>query len=309
MTWSPSRLPEQRGRVFVVTGGNAGLGYFTAEQLASTGAHVVLASRNMQKADAAIRAIRDRVPRASLDRMAVDLSSLESATAAGAAIAEFDRLDGLVLNAGATTGSRSRLETDDGLEAILAGNYIGHFALTAAAWPILARTPESRLVGLGSLATEIVPLDPADLLSERRFGFFRAYAFSKHAIHGFVLELDRRARAAGAGVSGILAHPGYAIDGLSPLRTGVVERSAAERAYGASIALAAQGKNRGAAPTVRALLDPTVVGGEFVGPEFLTRGRPVLQEPVASSASPEFGAYLWQQSELWTGVRFDVTAR
>jgi len=309
MTWSPSRLPEQRGRVFVVTGGNAGLGYFTAEQLASTGAHVVLASRNMQKADAAIRAIRDRVPRASLDRMAVDLSSLESATAAGAAIAEFDRLDGLVLNAGATTGSRSRLATDDGLEAILAGNYIGHFALTAAAWPILARTPESRLVGLGSLATEIVPLDPDDLLSERRFGFFRAYAFSKHAIHGFVLELDRRARAAGAGVSGILAHPGYAIDGLSPLRSGVVERSAAERAYGASLALAAQGKNRGAAPTVRALLDPTVVGGEFVGPEFLTRGRPVLQEPVASSASPEFGSYLWQQSELWTGVRFDVTAR
>jgi hypothetical protein len=57
---------------------------------------------------------------------------------------------------------------------------------------------------------------------------------------------------------------------------------------------------------VRALLDPTVVGGEYVGPAFLTRGRPVLQRPIASSASPEFGAYLWAQSELWTGTRFDV---
>jgi len=308
MSWHPGRLPAKHGRVYVVTGGNAGLGYFTAEQLASTGAHVVLASRDSKKADAAIRSIRALHPRASLDRLTVDLSSIASARAAGSAIADFDRLDGLVLNAGMTTGSSSRLETDDGFEATMATNYIGHFALTAAAWPVLARTPESRVVGLGSLSTDIVRLDPSDLLSERRYGFFRAYAFSKHAIHGFTLELDRRSRAAGAGVSAIIAHPGYAIDGLSPERPAILTRGAGDRVYGAAIALAAQGKNRGAAPTVRALLDPVVVGGEFVGPEFLTRGRPVLQRPVASSASPEFGAALWSQSELWTDAAFDVTA-
>ena len=308
MSWHPGRLPAQNGRVYVVTGGNAGLGYFTAEQLASTGAHVVLASRNAKKADAAIRSIRERVGRASLDRITVDLSSLESASAAGATIAEFDRLDGLVLNAGATTGSRVRLETDDGLELTMATNYVGHFALVAGAWPILARTAESRVVGLSSLATEIVRLDAGDLMSDRRYGFFRAYAFSKHAMHGFVLELDRRSRSASAGVSGVLSHPGYAIDGLTPERAGIASRGPGDRAYGASIAVAAQGKNRGAASIVRALLDPTVVGGEYVGPEFLTRGRPVLQRAAASSASPEFGAYLWAQSELWTGVRFDVAA-
>jgi len=308
MSWRPSQLPAQPGRVYLVTGGNAGLGYFTAEQLASTGAHVVLASRDAKRADAAIRSIRARYPRASLDRLTVDLGSIESARAAGTAIAEFDRLDGLVLNAGMTTGSRTRLESDDGLELTMATNYIGHFALTAAAWPILARTQESRVVGLGSLSTDLVPLDPGDLLSERRYGFFRAYGFSKHSIHGFVLELDRRSRAASAGVSAIIAHPGYAIDGLSPERSGIVSRSTGDRVYGAAVAIGAQGKNRGAASTVRALLDPTVVGGEFVGPEFLTRGRPVLQRPIASSASPEFGAYLWAQSELWTGAPFDVTA-
>jgi NAD(P)-dependent dehydrogenase (short-subunit alcohol dehydrogenase family) len=306
VSWNPARLPAQHGRVFVVTGGNAGVGYFAAEQLAGAGAHVVLASRDTKKADAAIRSIRSLVPRASLDRIAVDLSSLESAVAAGSAIADFDRLDGLVLNAGATTGSRERLESDDGFELTMATNYLGHFALAARAWPILARTPESRVVGLGSLSTEIVRLDPHDLMSEHRYGFFRAYAFSKHAIHGFILELDRRSRAASAGVSGVLAHPGYAIDGLSPVRPGVLERSTGDRIYGASTALATQGKNRGAASVVRALLDPTVVGGEFVGPEFLTRGRPVLQLPVLSSAAPEFGAYLWAQSEQWTGQRFEV---
>jgi len=306
MTWRPSRLPAQKGRVYVVTGGNVGLGYFTAEQLASTGAHVVLASRDSKRADVAIRSIRSLYPRASLDRITVDLSSLESAAAAGSAIADFDRLDGLVLNAGITTGSRTRLETDDGLELTMATNYIGHFALTAAAWPILARTPLSRVVGLGSLATDIVPLDAGDLLSDRRYGFFRAYGFTKHAMHGFVLELDRRSRAAGADVAAMLAHPGYAIDGLSPERPGIVSRGPGDRAYGAAVAVGAQGKNRGAASTVRALLDPTVVGGEFVGPEFLTRGRPTLQRLAASSASPEFGAYLWAQSELWTGTAFTV---
>ena len=306
MSWSPSRLPAQHGKVFVVTGGNAGLGYFTAEQLASAGAHVVLASRDLQRADAAIRSIRGRVPRASLDRLRVDMSSMESAAAAGSAIADFDRLDGLILNAGTTSGSRERRVTDDGHELTFATNYLGHFALTANAWPILARTPESRVVGLGSLSTLIVRLDPDDLQTERRHNFFRAYALSKHAIHAFTLELDRRSRRAGAGVSAVLAHPGYAIDGLSPLRPGIVEPTPLERAAAASIALGAQGKNRGAAATVRAALDPTVVGGEFVGPEHLTRGRPVLQVPIASSASPEFGAYLWAQSELWTGARFSV---
>jgi NAD(P)-dependent dehydrogenase (short-subunit alcohol dehydrogenase family) len=306
VSWSPSRLPAQHGKVFVVTGGNAGLGYFTAEQLASAGAHVVLASRDIQKADAAIRSIRALVPRASLDRIRVDTSSMESSAAAGSAIADFDRLDGLILNAGSTSGSRERQVTDDGHELTFATNYLGHFALTAKSWPILVRTPESRVVGLGSLSTLLVPLDAGDLQTERRHGFFRAYALSKHAIHGFTLELDRRSRAASAGVSAVLAHPGYAIDGLSPFRPGIVEPTPLERAAAAGIAFGAQGKNRGAAPTVRAVLDPSVVGGEFVGPERLTRGRPVLQVPIGSSASREFGAYLWQQSELWTGVPFAV---
>jgi NAD(P)-dependent dehydrogenase (short-subunit alcohol dehydrogenase family) len=306
VTWRPSRLPDQSGRVFVVTGGNSGLGYFTAEQLASAGAHVVLASRDLQRADAAIRSIRALVPRASLDRLRVDTSSMASAAAAGSTIADFDRLDGLILNAGTTSGSRERRVTDDGHELTFATNYLGHFALAARAWPILARTPDSRVIGLGSLSTLLVGLDAADLQTERRHDFFRAYALSKHSVHGFILELDRRSRRASAGVSAVLAHPGYAIDGLSPFRPGVVEPTPLERAAAAGIAFGAQGKNRGAAATVRAVLDPTVVGGEFVGPEYLTRGRPVLQRPVSSSASADFGAYLWQQSEFWTGESFTL---
>jgi len=305
MTWTPAHLPAQTGRTFVITGGNSGLGYFTAEQLAGAGAHVVLASRNSQRADVAAHSIRGQVPGASVDTMSLDTSSSASVRAAGARLADFERLDGLILNAGTTTGSNTRQTSVDGNELTLATNFLGHFALTALAWPALVRRPESRVVGLGSLATLLVKPDLDDLQSERRFEFFRAYGFSKHAMHGFILELDRRSRAAGLDVVPVLAHPGYAVDGLTPFRPGISQPSTAKRVSSALLP-ATQGKNRGAAPTVRAALDPEVVGGELVGPQFLTAGRPVIQHPVASSAAPEFGARLWELAERYTGVTFDV---
>ena len=308
MTYSPGALPEQTSRTFVITGGNAGLGYFTAEQLASTGAHVVLAARNSERADAAVRSLRALVPGASVDTVPLDLTSLASVRAAGARLADYGRIDGLVLNAGITSGSRRRELTGDGFETTFQSNYLGHFALTALAWPALARTAGSRVVGLGSLSTSLVRLAPDDLQTAGRYDFFRAYGLSKHAIHGFILELDRRARLAGTPVSAVLAHPGFALDGLSTFRPGVMEPTVVEKLRDRALFAGAQGKNRGAAPIVRALLDPEVVGGEFVGPEFLVKGRPVLQQPVASSASPEFGGLLWAMSEDWSGVEFNPLA-
>lgn len=319
MTWNPAAPPRQDGRAFVVTGGNAGLGYFAAEQLAATGARVVITSRSEEKAEAAMASIRLRVPNADLGFVELDLASLDSARTAGERLAGMERLDGLVLNAGRTTGSPRRKTSADGNELTFGTNYIGHFALAAAAWPALARTAGSRVVGLGSLSTRIVPLDADDLQSERRFGFFRAYAFSKHAMHGLIFELDRRLRATGEHAVGwrhygarpddplhsaVLAHPGLALDGLSAVRPGITDSKypQLERA----LAFAAQGKNRGAAATVRALLDPALPSGAFVGPRGWLKGRPVPTRPVRSSASPEFGRRLWELSEEWTGTTFEV---
>lgn len=290
----------------MITGGNAGIGYFTAEQLAGAGAHVVLAVRDVAKAGVAADSIRGQVPGASVDILQVDLSSMESVRVAGKTLRAYDRIDGLVLNAGRTTGPGRRSESVDGNELTLATNFIGHFALTAGAWPALSRSMRARVVGLGSLSTLLVPFDVMDLQTRTRHGFFRAYGQSKHAVHAFTLELDRRARAARASVSGVLAHPGYAVDSLSPFRPGISEQSTLARVAASPFGIGAQGKNRGAASVVRALLDDEVVGGEFVGPAQVTRGRPVLQLPVASSATPEAGAAVWALAERWSGVRFVV---
>ena len=306
MTWTPARLPDQSGRTFVVTGGNSGIGYFVAEQLASTGAHVVLACRDTRKAGLAAMSIRGQVRAASLDVLELDVASLESVRTAGDVLRAYGSLDGLVLNAGVTAGSNEREESEDGNELTLATNFIGHFALTALAWPALVKTAGSRVVGLGSLATVTTPFDVMDLQTRHHHTFYRAYSQSKHATHAFILELDRRAREAGVDVAGVLAHPGYAVDALSPFRPGISEPSNSWKLGAAAFGIAAQGKNRGAAPTVRALLDPEVVGGEFVGPARLTSGRPVLQTPVRSSASAEAGAAVWALAERWSGTRFEI---
>ncbi|WP_159046112.1 SDR family NAD(P)-dependent oxidoreductase, partial [Streptomyces sp. WM6372] len=76
--WNVHRLPRADGRVFLVTGGNAGIGYFVAEQLSATGATVVLGSRDPAKAEAATAAIRARVPGARVRAVRLDLADLSS---------------------------------------------------------------------------------------------------------------------------------------------------------------------------------------------------------------------------------------
>lgn len=185
-------------------------------------------------------------------------------------------------------------------------NHFGAFALTALVHPLLPAG--ARVIGLGSLSTKLAKADPDDLQQQHRpYNRSIAYATSKHAVHGFALELDRRLRAVNSPVSSLLAHPGFAVDGLSPARPGVTDvhsrgQDRAERL----LAPMAQGKDRGAWPAVRAATDPEAAGGQFWGPRWMTRGLPATIRPGALSADPAFGARLWLLSEQATGIEFEV---
>lgn len=305
-SWDPTRLPSQTGKTIVVTGGNGGIGYFISEQLAGAGARVVMASRSKDKADAAAAVIRARVPGADLGFVHLDLSSLASIREAADELKALDRIDVLVNNAGLTGGSRSRQTTTDGLELVVGTNAFGPFALTALVFPSLPAG--ARVVGLGSMATRLVKADIGDLQSERgRFKFFTAYAYSKHGMHAFVLELQRRLSAAGSTVESLLAHPGFALDGLAPARPGITDVNSGGRQFGEKLmAPFAQGKDRGAWPVVRAATDPAARGGEFYGPRRNMAGAPVLVQPVAQSAAPAFCAEFWRMAEQATGITFEV---
>ncbi|MGO4425008.1 SDR family NAD(P)-dependent oxidoreductase, partial [Streptomyces sp. MCAF7] len=213
-SWDVHRLPSAPGRNVLVTGGNAGIGYFVAEQLASTGVTVVLGSRDTTKAETAMASIRSRVPGARVRALRLDLADLSSLKASVEAL-RLDRLDAVVHNAGVMLDHPPRRETEDGHELMFATNHLGHFALTSWLAPLLAAAPAARIVTTGSFAAKSERMDLDDLQSTRDYRPKRTYARSKLAQMLFGLELDRRLRVAGSTALSVVTHPGGALDSLT----------------------------------------------------------------------------------------------
>jgi len=283
--WNPAELPRAEGKTFVVTGGHAGIGYFISEQLASTGATVVMASRSEGKARNAMTAIRARFAGANVSYLHLDLSNLSSVAETASALAGLPRVDALVLNAAALL-AKTRSETADGNEAVFGANAVGNFALTVGTMDALERTPGSRVVTLASTAPWLARLRTLDLTNLNStagaYRGFPTYARSKAAQMLVALELDRRLRDSGSSVASVLAHPGGAHEGLSPRRAGVIEPTPLQRMKSWPFVAVGQGKDRGAWPIVRAVLDPAVEGGQLWGPRLWSSiGQPRLEQPGA----------------------------
>lgn len=307
MSWYPIALPSLVGRRYLVTGANAGLGFFASARLVGAGAHVVLSGRSPERltvASEAIHAADQGESGGSLETLVMDQSSLDSVEAGAERLLGAAPLDGVIANAGMVHTPGSRLESADGNELVLATNVLGHFALLARLLPHLA--PGGRIVALGSLATRLSSFRVDDLQLERGYDFWRAYAQSKIATQVFAFELDRRLRAAEVPVASLVAQPGYSISGRTPIVPGVNEPSRGARIADALQAPWAQGKHRGAEVALHALTAPDVQGGQFWGPRFLTRGAPVLQAPTKASSDPDIGARFWSFAEQATGRPFAV---
>ncbi|MDK0524200.1 SDR family NAD(P)-dependent oxidoreductase [Streptomyces sp. ML-6] len=302
LLWDVHRLPRADGRVFLVTGGNAGIGYFVAEQLSATGATVVLGSRNPAKAGAATASIRARVPGARVRAVRLDLADLSSLETVVESL-EVERLDAVVHNAGVALDEPPRRRTGDGHELMFGTNHLGHFALTRWLMPLLSAAPAARVVTMGSFAAKSERLDLDDLQSRKDYRPKRTYGRSKLAQMCFGVELDRRLHAVGSTVASVVVHPGGALDSLTPSRPPVHVRTVGARLSAAPAALFVQGKHAGAWPAVRAVLDPAVRGGQLWGPRvFRLRGEP-RREPVWNHlADSSVAARLWDASCDLTGV-------
>jgi NAD(P)-dependent dehydrogenase (short-subunit alcohol dehydrogenase family) len=313
VSWNPRALPDQSGRTFVVTGANAGLGFFTSEQLAAAGAHVVLACRNPAKSASAVAAIRGRVRGASVSTLELDVADLTSVRRAAERMLELPQLHGLILNAGIVHPPVDRAVSPDGTELVLATNYTGHFLLTSLVLPVLLRTPGSRVVSLGSMISRLMDSSLDDLQLEITYNNWKAYAQSKIAMQVFGFELDRRLRASGHGgpdgVQSLVAHPGYSISGLTPGICGVNEVGRGKRFVDTLQGfIGAQGKDAGAWSTVRAAIDPDARGGQYYGPRLLTRGAPTVQRPTRTSLDRGIASRLFTRTEALVGAPFPLPA-
>lgn len=291
--WTTTDIPDQTGRVAVVTGANVGLGYETARELARKGAAVVMACRNTEKAERAAARLRAEQPSARLEVSRLDLADLASVRAFADRLgAAHDRLDLLVNNAGIMAVPHAR--TADGFESQFGTNHLGHFALTGLLLPLLREAPAPRVVTVSSLGHRAGRIAFDDLMAERRYNRWTAYFQSKLANLLFTYELARRE----LGVLAAAAHPGGSATELG--KDTPVQRTL----FTALDPLFMQPAAMGALPTLRAATAPDVRGGEYYGPGGFAevRGHPVHVQSSRAARDEDTARRLWGVSVELTGV-------
>ena len=303
--WTTDEMPSQHGRTAVITGSNTGLGFATATALATRGASIVLAVRDVERGRMAAERISGICPDANVEVQRLDLGSLASVRDAADQIrAENPRIDLLINNAGIMNTPKSA--TDDGFERQFGTNHLGHFAFTGLLLDRMISVPDSRVVTVSALAHQLVEgIDFDDLRREESYDPMRVYGQAKLANILFTYELQRRLAQAAAPTLAVAAHPGLAWSELSR------DNPALQRALMGFIRpLLFQSTEKGALPTLRAATDPAVRGAQYYGPDGRwprgTRGYPIAVESSSASHDQTSQRRLWAVSEELTGVVFPV---
>ena len=306
--WTTRNIPDQTGKLAIVTGSTGGTGYETALELARKGADVLIAARNPQKGDEAVRRIRRAVPNAKVRFEALDLASQASVAAFADRMLWEGRAINILVNNAGVMALPEREATVDGFEIQLATNYLGHFALTARLLPLL-KAGRARVVQLSSIAHRRGRIRFDDLNYERGYSAWPVYAQSKLAMLMFGLELDRRSRANGWELTSVAAHPGVARTGLiaaGPMSRRPVARMVMNVLYPPIAPLISNSAAGGALPILMAATDPAVQGGSYVG---VTRMREMKGPPGPAVAEPQAldqaaAARLWDATEALLGLKF-----
>lgn len=297
--WTAEQIPDQTGRLAIVTGANSGLGLVTARELARHGANVVVACRNVGKGEVAAKEITAVASANKPQVHQLDLGSLDSVRRFAGEFAD-QQVDLLINNAGVMmTPPRT---TSDGFELQFGTNHLGHFALTGLLLEALGRSDSGRIVTVSSLEHKAGKFDFDDLRHEHDYSPRGAYQRSKLANAVFAIELDRRLREMRSTTISVFAHPGYSATNLqSTGPTGI-----AKAAMAITNRVLAQSAERGALPTLYAATAPGVEGGEYYGPDGMgeLRGFPTKVEAIPNAHRPDVAALLWQASEDLTAVRY-----
>jgi protochlorophyllide reductase len=298
MVWTVDDIPDQSGRLALVTGASSGLGLETARALHRRGATVLLGCRDRSRAAAARTQLLDGAQKGvgTVELLDLDLADLASVAAAADRLVEaHGQLDLLINNAGVMALPRQL--TRHGFESQFGINHLGHFALTLLLLPLLRRRPGSRVVTVTSGAQYFGRIDFDDLQGERRYDRWQAYGQSKLANVMTALELQRRLVADGSSVASLAAHPGVA-------RTNLQAASAAasggwlEPLLGQLLAPLAQSAAAGALPQLFAATAPAARGGSHVVPDGLggLRGWPTEAPTAAAALDATQCGRLWDRS-------------
>jgi NAD(P)-dependent dehydrogenase (short-subunit alcohol dehydrogenase family) len=281
-----------RGKTVLITGGNSGIGRYTAIELARMGARVVFTSRNLRKGDVARAEIREAANTKLVDSMELDLASFASIEKfAKQFLAKYERLDVLVLNAGLMLDRRST--TAEGFETTFGVNHLGHFLLAQLLRDRIVASAPARIVIVSSGVHRHVRdgLDFDDLMLEKDYAGFKAYCRSKLANILFANELARKLEGTGVAVNSL--HPGA-------VRTGFGGSDDIKGPLARALLLLGRpfmlGPERGAQTSVFLASSPEVEGktGGYYHRRKLAQTTAAAQDVTAAER-------LWQVSEALVG--------
>lgn len=289
-------VPGQEGKTFVITGANTGLGYETARVLSARGARVLVACRSRQKAQGAIKRIKQENGPVDVSFVPLDLGSLASVEDCAQQLQGEERIDVLVNNAGIMVPPYEL--TEDGFESQFGVNHLGPFALTGLLLDKLAQTPDSRVVNTSSIAHNAGRIFFKDINAERSYNATARYGMSKLANLLFTYELQRRLDAAGLPILSVACHPGIATTELSRYMPGVLNTVTGLLQPLLNTAAA------GAWPTLCAATSDGVEGGDYYGPgkRFETAGPARKVRSNRASRDKRVAERLWDLSIDMTGV-------
>jgi NAD(P)-dependent dehydrogenase (short-subunit alcohol dehydrogenase family) len=297
--WTKNNIPDQSGKTVIVTGANAGVGFETALAFYEKGAHVIMAGRDLKKIEEAITRIKKLKGNATVDAGILDLASLKSVKQfAELYIQNHKQLDLLINNAGVMIPPASK--TNEGYELQFGVNFLGHFALTGYLYPLLEKTPGSRIVTVSSLAYLRGVIDFDNLRSEKSYDPMREYCQSKLADIIFSIELQRRLSAKHKLTVSIAAQPGANKTELTRFMSSEALTAGIERVG------PLMDPWQGALPSLYAATSTEASGGKLYSPDKDGgyRGYPT-EATIADNALDETVAKkLWSFAEHATGVYF-----
>jgi NAD(P)-dependent dehydrogenase (short-subunit alcohol dehydrogenase family) len=273
-------MPERR--TVLITGSTDGLGRACAQELAASGATVLIHGRNEQRARSALEEIRGETGSGKLRAYAGDFSSLDDVRLLAEQVASDEgRLGVLVNNAGIALGDEQRRLSADGVELTFAVNYLAHFLLTAMLLPLLVRSAPARIVNVASIGQQAIDFD--DVMLERGYHPFRAYAQSKLAQVMFTFELAER-----------LGDSDVTVNALHPAT--LMDTKMVRRTFGRSMTSVDEGREA----TLRLVTSPEL---EEVTGRYFDGLQEATADPQAYDA--ESRRRLWELSERLCGVAAD----
>lgn len=298
--WTKENISDQTGRLYIVTGGNKGIGYEISKALFEKGAIVVSAGRDDVQVQESALSIEALGGNGKIIPAHLDLGNYSSIESFALSMAKLNLpIEGLINNAGIMMPPPSL--SDDGHELQFGVNFLGHFALTIRLLPLID-PDHGRVITMSSGAhMQSKGIDYSNLKLQKDYDANREYNQSKLANMIFVYELQRRLAESNSRVISVGAHPG-------------VVRTALQRHMDPGILEVAFAKFQevmepwqGALPALYAATAPIVLGGDYYGPdgEGELSGYPKSSTRVSELAKdPTAGKHLWSYAEQATALTF-----